>query len=81
MYSEEDGGSGNRGNGASIVLLRRRAERRRIPFLIFSYEDLLLDEVLEIIEEGAEAIEPVVKDDVVVGCLVSLPQSDSGWVD
>lgn len=52
-----------------------------MPFLIFSYDDLLLDEVLEIIEEGAEAIEPVVKDEVVVGCFISLQQSDSGWVD
>ena len=70
--------------GASIVRLRRRTDMRRTPRLNFSYADFC-DEVEtmeeETIEEGVDAIEALVSDDVAVGCLISLELSEVGLVD
>lgn len=74
-----DEGNGIAGTGASIVRLRRRREMRRIPLLIFSYEDLRDD--VDAMDKETDAIEAVVMDDGAVGCLSSLEQSDVGWVD
>ena len=63
----------------SVVCLRPRTDRRRMPLLNFSYEDFL-DEA-ELMEGVVEAMEPVVNDDVVVGCLSSLELSEVRQVD
>lgn len=54
-------------------------EMRRIPLLIFSYEDFTDD--VDAMEGGIDAIEAVVTDEAAVGCLSSLEQSDVGWLD
>lgn len=62
-----------------MLRLRRRMEMRRIPLLIFSYEDFTDD--VDAMEGGIDAIEAVVTDEAAVGCLSSLEQSDVGWLD
>ena len=47
-----------------MVLLRRMVEKRRIPFLIFVYEDLC--DKFEWMDEGGEVMEAEVIEDVLV---------------
>lgn len=71
-----DEGNGNVGTDASTFRRRRRREMRRIPLLIFSYEDFRDD--VDAMDGEREAIEAVVTDDGAVGCICSLEQSDVG---
>lgn len=77
--SRTEPGKGMGRTSPSIVCLRRRIDKRRMPLLNFSYDDFLED--VEVMEGAVEAIEPVVNDDVVVGCLSSLELSDVRHVD